>query len=41
MKGLFIKVPLTAPQIANVRKWYKSDAQEAVEHLENTVFRMQ
>lgn len=34
VKGLFIKVPLTAPQIANVRKWYKSDAQEAVEHLE-------
>ena len=22
VKGLFIKVPLTAPQIANVRKWY-------------------
>lgn len=34
IKGLFIKVPLTAPQLANVRKWYKSDAQESVEHLE-------
>ena len=38
VKGLFIKVPLTAPQIANVRKWYKSDAQEAVEHLEKYSF---
>ena len=35
---MFIKVPLTAPQIANVRKWYKSDAQEAVEHLEKYSF---
>ena len=34
VKGLFIKVPLTAPQLTNVRKWYKSEAQEAVEHLE-------
>ena len=34
MKGLFIKVPLTAPQLANVRRWYKTETQEAVEHLE-------
>lgn len=34
VKGLFIKVPLTAPQLGNVRKWYKSDAQESIEHLE-------
>ena len=34
IKGLFIKVPLTAPQIANVRRWYKSEKQDAVEHLE-------
>ena len=34
MKGLFIKVPLTAPQLANVRRWYKSETREAVEHLE-------
>lgn len=34
VKGLFIKVPITAPQIASVRKWYKSDAREAVDHLE-------
>ncbi|WP_294630392.1 peptidyl-prolyl cis-trans isomerase [uncultured Bacteroides sp.] len=34
MKGLFIKIPLTAPQLNNVRRWYKSDKQEAVENLE-------
>lgn len=34
LKGLFIKVPLKAPHLANVRRWYKSDSQEAVEHLE-------
>lgn len=34
MKGLFIKVPLTAPQLANVRRWYKTETQEAVERLE-------
>lgn len=38
VKGLFIKVPLTAPQIPNVRKWYKSDARDAVEHLEKYSF---
>lgn len=34
MKGLFIKVPLTAPQLGSVRKWYKTEKQDAVEHLE-------
>ncbi|MCD8310278.1 MAG: peptidyl-prolyl cis-trans isomerase [Prevotellaceae bacterium] len=34
IKGLFIKVPLTAPQIGNVRRWYKSETQDAVEHIE-------
>ena len=34
LKGLFIKVPLTAPQISQVRQWYKSGRQDAVEHLE-------
>lgn len=34
VKGLFIKVPLTAPQLANVRRWYKTETQEAVERLE-------
>lgn len=34
MKGLFIKVPVSAPKIAQVRRWYKSDKQSAVESLE-------
>lgn len=34
IKGLFIKVPLKAPQLGDVRRWYKSDSHEAVEHLE-------
>lgn len=34
MQGLFIKVPLTAPQLNNVRHWYKAATQDAVEHLE-------
>lgn len=34
MKGLFIKVPLKAPQLSNVRRWYKSESQQAVENLE-------
>ena len=25
---------MTAPQLANVRRWYKTETQEAVEHLE-------
>ena len=34
IKGLFIKVPLTAPQLGSVRRWYKTETREAVEHLE-------
>lgn len=34
MQGLFIKVPLTAPELNNVRRWYKTNEQDAVEHLE-------
>lgn len=34
MKGLFIKVPLKASGINNVRKWYKKNTPENVEHLE-------
>ncbi|WP_300811704.1 peptidylprolyl isomerase [uncultured Bacteroides sp.] len=34
IKGLFIKVPLTAPQLSSVRRWYKTETQDAVEHLE-------
>ena len=34
MRGVFIKVPLTAPQLSRVRQWYKDERQSAVEHLE-------
>ncbi len=34
IKGLFIKVPLTAPRLAEVRHWYKQEEGEAVEKLE-------
>ncbi len=34
MKGLFIKVPLSAPQLSNVRRWYKTETHDAVEKLE-------
>lgn len=38
IKGLFIKVPLTSPQLSSVRKWYKTETQEAVERLEKYSF---
>ncbi|MGR4857932.1 peptidyl-prolyl cis-trans isomerase [Bacteroides pyogenes] len=34
VKGLFIKLPLTAPQLNQVRQWYKARKQEAVDRLE-------
>jgi len=34
IKGLFIKVPLGAPQLNEVRRWYKTETHEAVENLE-------
>lgn len=34
IKGLFIKIPLTAPRINRVRQWYKDERQTAVEQLE-------
>lgn len=34
IKGLFIKVPLGAPQVNDVRRWYKSKSHDAVEMLE-------
>ena len=34
IKGLFIKVPLSAPQLSNVRRWYKTETQAAVEKME-------
>lgn len=38
IKGLFIKIPLGAPQLNNVRRWYKDDSRDAVEHLEKYSF---
>ncbi|MDR0976812.1 MAG: peptidyl-prolyl cis-trans isomerase [Prevotellaceae bacterium] len=34
LKGLFIKVPLTAPRLNDVRRWYKLQNQDAVDNLE-------
>lgn len=34
VKGLFIKIPLRSPGLANVRQWYKRNTQEAIENLE-------
>lgn len=34
IKGLFIKVPLGAPRLAEVRRWYKTETHESVENLE-------
>lgn len=34
IKGLFLKVPENSPQIARLKKWYKSDSPEAIENIE-------
>lgn len=34
VKGLFIKVPLKSPGLADVRRWYKRNTQDAIEQLE-------
>jgi len=34
IKGLFIKVPLSAPRLSDVRRWYKTESRDAVEKLE-------
>ena len=34
VKGVFIKVPLRSPGLADVRRWYKRNSQDAVEKLE-------
>ncbi len=34
VKGLFIKVPLQASGLADVRRWYKRNTQDAIEKLE-------
>lgn len=38
IKGLFVKVPLTSPQLGSVRKWVRTETQEAVERLEKYSF---
>ena len=34
VKGVFIKVPLQASGLADVRRWYKKNSQDAIEKLE-------
>jgi hypothetical protein len=34
IRGLFIKVPVDAPGLGNLRKWYLSDAEESLEKIE-------
>ncbi len=34
VKGLYLKVPLTAPKLNNVRRWYASQDQKAIDQLE-------
>lgn len=34
VKGLYIKVPLKANGVSNVRKWYKQNSEEALDNLE-------
>lgn len=34
IKGVFIKLPISAPNLTDVRKWYQTETQEAVEQLE-------
>ena len=34
VKGLFIKVPLSSPDLGNVRVWYRKNNQDVIEKLE-------
>ena len=34
IKGLFLKVPLSAPGIDSIRKWYVSDSEESLDKIE-------
>lgn len=34
LKGLFVKVPLNAPKIADIRRWYQQKTQDAMDHIE-------
>jgi hypothetical protein len=39
MKGIFIKVPIKAPEIYKVRQWVRSDNPENIKNLEGYCFR--
>lgn len=34
IKGMFLKVPLSSPELSNIRKWYQSNSPESKEKIE-------
>lgn len=34
IKGLFLKIPVTSPQVENFKKWYKSTSTASLENIE-------
>jgi hypothetical protein len=38
MKGVYIKLPVKAPEIYKLRQWYRSDDKEAIKNLEGYCF---
>jgi hypothetical protein len=39
MKGVFVKVPVTAPETDKVRQWYRSESPESIRNLEAYCFK--
>ena len=39
IKGVFIKAPLTSPDLKNLKEWYKDSSDEAMELMEKYAFR--
>lgn len=39
VKGVFIKAPLTSPELKDLKRWYKDDSDEALEQMEAYAFR--
>lgn len=39
MKGIFIKAPLSAPGLKDLKKWYKENSEEALEQIEKFALR--
>jgi len=39
MKGVFIKIPVKAPEAYKVRQWYRSDSPESIKNLEGYCFK--